>query len=122
MSDVSNPDFQAWVMANRARAGLLSSLNNNYDFAAGTALWEMWDEYNSSPKSTAKANKRKAISDASTVRNAPSEGVRKPTYSRAKLMDLQVKAQRGDPAARIRWNDPAFQKEYQEAYAEGRVK
>jgi hypothetical protein len=120
IQDVQNPEFQSWVQNNRARAGLLVELNNNYNFEAGTALWEMWDEFKSAPKAAAK--KRATIKDASTVRNSPDSGVRKPIYSRTKLADLQLRASRGDAVAKLRWNDPVFQKEYQEAYAEGRVK
>jgi hypothetical protein len=35
---------------------------------------------------------------------------------------LQEKAVRGDREAQIKWNDSEFQKEYQQAYADGRVK
>lgn len=126
VEDVNNPDFRAWVGANKARAGLLLELNNNYNFEAGIALWDMWKERQELAKSSAKqednVNVRETIKAASTVRNSPAGEVKKPIYSRAKLLELQTKALQGDPAAKARWNDAEFQREYHLAYAEGRVK
>ena len=46
----------------------------------------------------------------------------KPIYSRVKLMELHMKAINGDPAAKAKWEDPAFQNEYQLAHLENRVR
>lgn len=126
MRDVQNPEFQTWVGTNKARVKLLVDLNNNYNFESGTSLWEMWNERNQ-PSSqdntdTTVVSRRETIRQASTVRGGPTDGSRKPVFSRAKLLELQEKAIHGDPVARLKWNDPEFQKEYHEAYAEKRVK
>lgn len=126
MDDVNNEEFRNWVGANKARASLLLDLNNNFNFEAGIALWDMWKERQELAKPAQikeqDTNVRRTIKDASTVRNSPTLEGRKPIYSRAKLLELQAKSLQGDPAARARWNDPEFQKEYHAAYAEGRVK
>jgi hypothetical protein len=123
MKDVADPSFQKWIQGNPARASLLMELNNNYNFQAGTALWDMWDEYKQLASPPAKERKRDTmIKDVKTVRNAPSGGAGKPVYSRVKLMELQAASIRGDRAARAKWESPEFQQEYQAAYAEGRVK
>jgi hypothetical protein len=121
MKDVSNPEFQTWVGTNKARASLLVNLNK-YNFEAGEALWDMWEERKQLDQGKSKADRKAVIRQASTVRSGPTESATKPVYSRVKLMELQAKAQKGDLTARAKWNDPAFQSEYQEAYREGRIK
>jgi len=123
MDDVNNPEFRTWVGSNRARQALLAELNNSYNFDAGTSLWEMWKEKQNAPSpQTNSQNRRETIRNASTVRSGPSEGNSKTIFSRAKLLALQERAVRGDREAQIKWNDSEFQKEYQQAYADGRVK
>jgi hypothetical protein len=122
VKDVSDPDFRDWISGNKARIYLLKELNSNYNFEAGQALWDMWEERKELTNKDPNPTKRQVIRQATTVRNSPGGGESKPTYSRAKLLELQTKALQGDASARARWNDPDFQKEYQDAYAEGRVK
>lgn len=120
MQDVQDPEFQKWVQGNKARMNLLLGLHN-YNFEAGSSLWEMWDEYKSL-KPQAEEARKKTVKQASTVKSGPAEKAVKPTYSRVKLMELQSKVLRGDPIAKSQWFDPKFQKEYQDAYKEGRIK
>jgi hypothetical protein len=124
--DVQDPEFQNWVLGSKTRSKLLVGVHN-YDFDAGEALWEMWDEHKAAV-TTAKTTREQKIQSATTVRNAASVApndsgqIAKPIYSRAKLAELQMRALSGDQAAEARWNDPEFQKEYQMAYAENRVR
>lgn len=121
-TDIQDPQFIEWVGKNKARAGLLAGLHNNWDFDAGTALWEMWEEHKSVVQPQADAARRAAATAASTVRNSANEASSRPVYSRSKLLALQERAERGDQRARSKWNDPAFQAERLAAYQEGRVK
>lgn len=119
MKDVEDKEFLDWVSKNKSRTELLARLHYQYDFNAGNDLWDMWNEVRGSRTEGPKTDKLKA---AKTVRSGPVDTSNKPVYSRAKLLALQADAARGDPAARQKWNDPAFQAEYLEAYREGRIK
>lgn len=125
--DLADEAFQEWVSGNNARLELFRRADS-YDVASADALWQMWGEYKElseiNAKRQAAAEKRKqtlaagkTISDAST--DSPSKG---PVYSRAKLMELQIRANQGDASARTKWNDAAFQNELLRAYSEGRVR
>lgn len=124
--DVQDPEFQNWVLGSKTRSKLLVG-THNYDFDSAEALWEMWDEHQAAVN-TAKNTREQKTNAALTVKNAasisPSEsGAQgKPIYSRAKLAELQMRAHNGDQAAQARFYDPEFQREYQLAYAENRVK
>lgn len=126
-SDLTDPSFQDWVTGNSARVELFRRADN-FDVASADALWQMWGEYKqlqevgqrrekAETKRREALNAGKTVSDAST--DAPSRG---PTYSRAKLMELQMKAHSGDLNARMKWNDKSFQDELLRAYSEGRVR
>ncbi len=126
-NDLQDPAFQDWVANNPARVELFRRADS-FDVHSADALWQMWGEHNELANVKAKREQAqqkrrealdagKTVSDAST--DSPSKG---PTYSRAKLMELQMKAHGGDPAARARWNDQAFQGELLKAYSEGRVR
>lgn len=120
--DVQNESFQQWVTASQLRSKLLVNLNN-YDFESGKELWELWTEHKTA-KDAASAAIAQKVSAASTVRSSSSEvsQLGKPIYSRAKLAELQLRAERGISEAVARWNDPEFQREYQLAYQEDRVR
>lgn len=120
VQDLNNPEFQEWVLGSKTRANLLQKLNN-YDFDAGTELWDIWSEHTQAKQATEQARKTR-VKDATTVKVGSTEPVGKPVYSRAKLAELQMRALNGDMAAKARWEDPAFQSEYQSAYAENRVR
>lgn len=119
MEDIQTEDFVNWVKGNRSRTELLMRLNN-YDFQAGNDLWDMWREHQSVAK---ESKKKETVRAARTVKSGPADtSANKPVYSRAKLLALQAAALRGDPDARAKWENPAFQAEYHSAYAEGRVR
>lgn len=119
--DVQNPEFQEWVLASKNRSKLLVNLHNNYDFDAGNDLWELWNEHQQAKQASTTARQQK-VKAASTTKAGPGDPLPKPTYSRAKLAELQMRALNGDQAAAARWNDPAFQQEYMQAYAEDRIR
>lgn len=120
--DLQNPEFSEWVQGSNVRSKLLQNLNN-YDFGSGNELWELWGEHREAKAAADRARSDK-VSAATTIRGSSAEVSQpgKPIYSRAKLAELQLKAERGDPVALARWNDPQFQYEYQLAYHEDRVK
>lgn len=124
--DVQDPAFLQFVQTNPLRASLGQQAGK--DFRAAEALWGLWDEHKalvSKQVQDDKSDKRKeALRGVRTVTNgstADGQG-NKPTFSRAKLLDLQMRAEGGDPRAVSKWNDPEFQRARHEAYAEGRVK
>lgn len=121
--DVQNPEFQEWVLKSQTRSKLLVDLDKNYNFGSGRELWELWTEHTDT-KAAAERARGDKVTAASTIRGSSAEVSQpgKPIYSRAKLAELQLKADAGIPSAVARWNDPEFQREYQLAYAEDRVK
>lgn len=118
--DVNNPDFQKWVLDSKIRSKLLVSLHN-YNFEAGGELWELWNEHRGAQTASETARQGR-VNAAKTVRPGTGDAIPKPVYSRAKLGELQARALAGDPAAKRRWEDPAFQAEYLAAYAEERIR
>lgn len=120
--DVQDPQFQEWVLASPTRSKLLTNLNG-YDFGSGRELWELWSEHKEL-KSAADRARNQKVTAATTIKGSSAEVSQpgKPIYSRAKLAELQLKAEAGIPSAVARWNDPEFQKEYFLAYQEDRVR
>lgn len=121
--DVHEPEFQEWVLKSQTRSKLLVDLDKNFNFGSGNELWELWSEHTEA-KTAAKNVRDAKLNAATTVRSSSAEVSQpgKPVYSRAKLAELQIKAEQGNIAAKARWNDPEFQREYQLAYLEDRVK
>lgn len=117
--DMNNPDFINWTQKNDVRKALGQAAAQE-NFVAAKNLWDMWEEHKelvgtkSEPSSKAKRV-------PSTVKQAPAESRGKPNYSRAKLMELRMKVQDGDPVATARWNDAKFQANMIAAYDEDRV-
>jgi hypothetical protein len=126
-NDLQDPAFQDWVASNSARVELFRRADS-FDVASADALWQMWGEYSElrqvkAKREQAETKRREVLNAGKTVSDASTEApVRGPTYSRAKLMELQMQAHGGNQAARARWNDPAFQEELLKAYSEGRVR
>lgn len=118
--DVNDPDFQAWVLNSKIRSKLLVSLHN-YNFEAGGELWELWNEHKGA-KTAAESARQSRVSAATTIRSGSAEPTAKPVLSRAKLAELQTRAMNGDAAAKAKWEDPEFQRMYQDAYFEKRVR
>jgi hypothetical protein len=123
--DINDPAFLEWVNKNQTRQTLAAHAAQK-NFKAASELWDMWDEH----KELTGGNKP-AVKDQgsiktvpTTVRSSPLDAIQsgKPVYSRSKLMALREKVGRGDPVATARWNDPTFQKNMHDAYAEKRVK
>jgi uncharacterized membrane protein len=88
----------------------------------------MWGEYKelkslTEKREAAKEKRQEALKAGKTVSDSPLDtSAKSPTYSRAKLMELQTRAHSGDLSARAKWSDPAFQQELLRAYSEGRVR
>jgi len=124
-SDINDPLFLDWVNKNGARQALAAAAAVK-NFKAAKDLWDMWEEHKelaSAGQQRTDASGAKPKTVPSTVRQAPIDSVKgKPIWSHAKLMDLRLKVQQGNPAALTRWNDPAFQERMHEAYAEKRIK
>lgn len=127
-SDVNDPAFIAWVNKQPIRQALATQLTAKKDFTAATNLWEMWEEHKElvSGKQTDETKIQQPQGSKKvpvTVKSSPnSSAPAKPVYSRAKVMEFKMKVQQGDPAALAKWNDPTFQTNLNDAYAENRVK
>lgn len=121
--DVKDPDFMEWVQKNPVRANLAQRADK-YDFQAAKGLWDMWAEHKELLGSSKKAKANETARQAGTVRAAPATAQpgTGPVYSRAKLMELRLKAEDGDAIARSKLEDPAFNARLVAAYAEGRVR
>lgn len=124
-NDINDPAFLEWVNKNPLRVALAASAAKEGDanrYVAANNLWDLWDEHKEliGGKTAATLGKGKTVPN--TVKSAPAESRGKPTWSRAKLMELRIKVQQGDQAAIARFKDPAFEARMNEAYAEGRVK
>ncbi len=122
--DLQNPEFVEWVKRNKVRTALGIAANSG-DYDAASSLWSLWDEHNTDVKE-ARAEReaaRKKAEKLGTLEGGGTSGLESDKiYSRADLMTLRMKALNGDPEAKNKWNDPAFQAEYQKAYAEKRVR
>lgn len=119
--DVANPQFIEWISKSKPRLALAQRADK-MDFDAASDLWEMWDEYKSltSKVTTDKANETARA--ASTVKTSPAQAKTKPIYSRAKLMELRLRAEDGDAVARAKLEDPGFNQRLVDAYEDGRVR
>lgn len=120
--DINDPVFLAWVNKNDLRKALAQRAATK-DFVAAQNLWELWDEHKELTAGKAADTGAKGKTVPTTVRQAPLDGVKgKPIYSRAKVMALKMKVQQGDPASLARYNDPTFQENLNQAYADNRVR
>src|SRR6478609_3629906 len=122
--DLQDPGFVDWVKANKVRTALGQAANSgNYD-AAGS-LWSLWQE-RQADLSEIKVKKKELTKKAEKMGTLEGSGTggleSEKTYSRLEFMELQTKAARGDPEARAKWNDPKFQEQRLQAYADKRVK
>lgn len=119
-TDINDPDFIAWVNKNPLRQALANETSKK-NFQAATNLWDLWDEHKeltSGPEKAAPAAKKVPT----TIKSAPTDNKGKTIYSRAKLMELRMKVENGDEAAKARWKDQTFQNNMIQAYAEDRVR
>ncbi len=124
LEDLQNPEFVDWVKRNKVRTALGVAANGG-DYDAAGSLWSLWEEHNNGVKESRaeKEAARKKAERLGTLEGGGTSGLESDKiYSRADLMDLRMKALNGDPTAKAKWNDPAFQAEYQKAYAEKRVR
>lgn len=119
--DLNDPEFQSWVLGSPIRSKLCAALDS-YNFEAGGELWDLWQEHSSAKTAAESARQSRVQQASSTIKSGPAESAGKPIYSRQKLADLQTRALNGDAAAQRQFNDPTFQREYQLAYAEQRVR
>lgn len=121
-SDINDPDFIAWVNKNPLRQALANETAKK-NFQAASNLWELWDEHKelvgSKDEATAVDTAKKV---PTTVKSSPAQNKGKTIYSRAKLMELRMKVEDGEPAAVARWKDQTFQNNLIQAYAEDRVR
>lgn len=126
--DMQDPEFLKWVQSNELRSNLAQQADKNLNFKAATALWDLWSEHKdlvvNAERSRQQSERKEALKKVTTVPggSADQRTDKKPIFSRAKLLDLQIRSMNGDPAARAKWEDPAFQQARRQAYQEGRIK
>lgn len=122
--DLNNPDFVDWVKNSKIRTALGVAANSG-DYDAANSLWELWEERNTDLKEVQAKKKelRKQQEKLGTLEGPSTSGLEsEKIYSREEMIALKQKVVSGDPAARAKFNDPAFQAEYIKAYADKRVK
>lgn len=122
--DLSNPEFAEWIKTNKVRTALGIAANSG-DYDAASSLWGLWQERQSDVADikTRKKELTKKAEKMGTLEGSGTSGLEsEKIYSRTDLMELNRKALSGDPEARAKWNDPNFQKERLQAYADKRVK
>jgi hypothetical protein len=119
--DLKNPAFIDWAQKSPLRMRLVGQASRQ-DFSAASDLWDLWAEHRSlvSKDNMDKAND--TASKAATVKTGASQAKGDPIYSRAKLMELRMRAEDGDQAAQAKLNDPVFNARLVQAYADGRVR
>jgi len=122
--DIEDPEFADWIKSNKVRTALGTAANNG-NYEAATSLWSLWEEKKqdlAAAKELSKTKKRQQEKDGILEGASTRGGDVEKTYSRADFIDLQRRAIAGDPTAKAKWNDPAFQRAREAAYAGGRVK
>lgn len=121
--DLNDPAFIDWVNKSPVRVALGAAAAEK-KFEAATNLWDLWEEHKelTATSDDAETPKVKAKSVPNGVKSAPATIKGKPIYSRAKLMELRMKAADPDSPEHARYYDPTFQANMHTAYAEDRVK
>lgn len=127
--DLSDPQFAEWVQKSKFRVTLAKAADQ-YDFEAARGLWQMWGEYKElnsaaakqaedAQKATeAKARRQKALEDASLEGGSTGDGAVDTIYDRKKVMDLRIRALKGDKVAAEKLKKFNATK----VYAEGRIR
>lgn len=122
--DLEDPEFAEWVKGNKVRVALGVAANSG-DYEAASSLWGLWEERRADVadiKTKKKELTRKAEKMGTLEGSGTSGTESEKILSRLELMELNRKANAGDPAAKAKWNDPAFQAERLRAYAEKRIR
>lgn len=124
---VSDPAFQSWMQGSPHRLRLAQQLDR-YDFAAGDDLINLWKDYQEvneikNKRQETQTQRRRDLDAARTEGNGVSgEQTPKQKYSRLEISSLMTKAKAGDREARKLVDNPQWQADVRQAYADGRVK
>lgn len=109
--DLANPDFTSWIQKSRARGALAAAASQSNDVEAARALWELWGEHKELTGSKAQASEearkraeaeaaRKSKAEAAELEGGVSgDSSSEMIYDRQKLMQLRIRALRGDRVA-----------------------
>lgn len=128
MSDLKDQAFLDWVAKSPVRQGLANRADG-FDFQAADQLWSLWEEQQelvrqvAESKETAKLQNREQKLKAGMVESGTggtTETAKK--FSRFEIQNLKTRAKQGDRAAELIVSDPNWQREVNQAYADGRVK
>lgn len=108
--DLVDPAFAEWVKKSPVRVNLAIA-SDQYNLEAARGLWQMWGEYKEITgsaaaqaeeqvkKNEAKSKREKALEDADLEGGVTGDGSTDAIYDRRKVMDLRIRALRGDKAA-----------------------
>lgn len=126
--DIENPEFIEWVQKSPLRQNLAANADK-LDFESATALWGLWDERKEILKEAsalkeaqAKAEREKKLKDGELESGTGGGTDSKKIFSRREIIDLKARAKAGDMKAQSTIESSKWQREVQQAYAEGRVK
>jgi hypothetical protein len=111
--DMANPQFIQWIQKSRARAALADAASKMDSDAveAARALWELWGEHKelagsqaqvaeeARKKAEAEAKRKQAAEAAELEGGVSGDTSSEMVYDRKKVMELRIRALRGDRAA-----------------------
>jgi hypothetical protein len=115
---VQDPSFQQWVAASPVRQQMFMNAHQNYDYAVGSELIELYEQVHKvgadTAKESIKATRDKALKDAVTEKGSSGQGPKKIF----KQLDI-IKLMRTNPK---KYYSDDFQAALVKAYQEGRVR
>lgn len=123
--DLENPQFVEWIKKSNVRVNLALAADK-YDLESARGLWQLWGEYSEiqgtkeeeaekvQRKADAESKRRKAEQDADLEGGVSGDGTVDTIYDRRKVMDLRIRALKGDKNAEAKLKKLNPLKVYQE--------
>jgi hypothetical protein len=125
--DMKDEKFFEWIKKNPVRLGLAQSADVG-DYQAADLLWDMWHEVKEvqaskaeQAKAEAKAKRDKQLKDGMLESGTGNTVESKKVFRRSEITNLKTRAKQGDREAMAIVNDPSWQQEVLNAYAQKRV-
>jgi hypothetical protein len=125
--DMQNPAFFEFVNGHDLRKGLAAAADSG-DFQAADYLWDMWKEVkqvksqeDKAKKEQEKATRERKLKDGTLESGTGNSTESKKVFKRSEIRDLKMRAKQGDRKAQAVVDDPSWQTEILNAYAQKRV-
>lgn len=127
--DLENPEFGEWIKKSAVRLQLAKAAND-YDLESARGLWQLWGEYSefqtskeevaekARKKAESQEKRRKQEDDADLEGSTTGDGTSETVYDRKKVMELRIRALKGDKSAeaKLKKLNPL------RVYTEGRIR